>query len=151
MREYDDLPHIVIERERGGMVPFLWGALLGAGVALLLAPRSGAETQQEIRDSVQRLRDTAGGARDRVVGTVDRTRTRLTDRIGSVRDTLERRTGQARDAVDAGRRAARDARTELERRLDQAKAAYRGGDTGEDTGVTVTEVRTEGGEDDGLS
>ena len=150
MREYDDLPHIVIERERGGTVPFLWGALLGAGVALLMAPRSGVETQQEIRDGVQRLRDTAGGARDRVLDTVDRTRTRVTDRISTVRDTLGTRAGQARDAVDAGRRAARDARTELEHRLEQAKSVYRGGDAGGDGGVTITEVRTESGEGDGL-
>lgn len=128
MGEYDDLPYIVIERRSGGAGAFLWGALLGAGVALLLAPRSGDETQEELRQGVQRLRDTATGrvneARDTVTGAVTRTRNRIYDRIDAVRGDLEERTLQAREAIDAGRRAAREARSELERRVSEAKDGY---------------------------
>lgn len=128
MREYDDLPYIVIERRGAGLTPFLWGALLGVGAALLLAPRTGEETQEEIRQRARRLRDVAEGrvseVRDTMAGAVTRTRGRLQDRIDSVRETVEERAERARQAIEAGRRAALDARAELERRVDQAKDSY---------------------------
>jgi gas vesicle protein len=128
MRDHDEIPYVVIERHGSGAAPFLWGLIAGAGIALLLAPRSGAETQEEIRQRVRRVRDAAEdrvtGARDSVTGAVARTRDRLQDRIDGVRDAIETRTDQARDAVDTGRRAARDARSELERRVAEAKHSY---------------------------
>jgi gas vesicle protein len=129
MRDYDEVPYVVIERHGSGAAPFLWGVIVGAGIALLLAPRSGAETQEEIRQRVRRVRDAAEdrvtGARDTVTGAVTRTRDRIQDRIDSVRGAVETRTEQARDALDAGRRAARDARSELERRVADAKHGHR--------------------------
>lgn len=128
MGDYDDLPYIVIERRSGGAGAFLWGALLGAGVALLLAPRSGQQTQEEIRAQARRVRDAAEGrmrdAQDNVTGAVHRTRDRIQDRIDTVRDTVESRTERARQAIEAGRQAAREARSELERRVADAKQGY---------------------------
>lgn len=125
MRDHDDLPYIVIERHSGGAGPFLWGALLGAGVALLLAPRSGAETQEEIREGVRRIRDTAQGrvneARDTVTGTVTRARNSVFDRIDAVREGIEEQAERARQALDTGRRAANQARSELESRVAEAR------------------------------
>lgn len=126
MRDHDDLPYIVIEKHSGGgMSTFLWGALLGAGAALLLAPRSGEETKEEIRDRVRRLREAAedrvNGVRDTVTDSYSRTRDRIQGQIDSVRDTVETRADRARNAVDTGRRAARDARSELERRVAEAR------------------------------
>jgi gas vesicle protein len=162
MRDYDDYPHIVIERERGGFGPFVWGALLGAGAALLLAPRTGADTQRELRERARALREAAEGrvndARDTVTGAVDRARGEVTDRISSVREVIETRTDQARSAVEAGRRAALEARGDLERRVAEAKSAYRSGvDAFRDPGapvvhaeVIVTEVIVEDAGSDGL-
>lgn len=162
MRDYDDYPHIVFERERGGLGSFLWGALLGAGVALLLAPRTGAETQRELRERARRLRDTAEGrvseARDTVNETLGRARAEVTGRVSSVRDAVETRVDQARQAAEAGRQAARDARTTLERRVADAKAAYQGGmdalrepsEPVVEAEVVVTEVVIEEVGDDGL-
>src|ERR1700741_453531 len=79
MTDYDEPPTFVIEtRGGGGAGAFLLGALLGAAAALLLAPRSGAETQAEIAGAARRLRDEVEGrvegARDSVATRVERTR-----------------------------------------------------------------------------
>ncbi len=157
MRDYDyeDAP-VIIER-RGGAGMLLLGVLVGAAAGLLLAPRSGAETQAEIGRAARRLRDEAegrvAGARQAVSGRVDSVRGGVHDRFEAVRGAVESRAEAARGAVEAGRRAARDAREELRRRVDDAKAAYRarGGADGADGAappppaaeVVVTEVSTE--------
>lgn len=121
MRDRDEAPYIVVERDRGGGVgSFLLGALLGAGVALLLAPRSGAETQQQIKEKAAKLRD---AAEDRVRD-VQR---QLEERLESARAEVRERVDQVRSAVESGRDAAREARTELEGRIERSKAAYRAG------------------------
>ena len=129
MRDQDDLPYIVIERHSAGLAPFLWGALIGAGAALLLAPRTGVETQEEIRLGVRRARGVAEEKVEAARSTVNRTRERLETQIGSVRDQLgtvreriETRADEARDALDNSRRAARD---EIDRRVSSLKN-YRG-------------------------
>jgi len=113
MRDYEDGPYIVIERRRGGLVSFLWGVVVGVGVGLLIAPRPGRQTQEDLRRGVQRVRDTAGEARD----TVTRTRDRLQARVESVRSEVDMRAQQAREVIETGRRAALDAREEIERRV----------------------------------
>jgi gas vesicle protein len=131
MAEYDDLPTFVIETRGGGggAGTFVLGALVGAAVALLLAPRSGAETQAEIAGAARRLAgDVQGrvnGARDRVVGRVEGVRDRVSDAFDDVRGEVETRVHQARAALDVGRGAAASARGELQRRVDEAKRAYR--------------------------
>jgi hypothetical protein len=74
------------------------GVLVGFGAALLLAPRSGAQTRRGFLDAAQGIRGAVGARRER-----------------------------ARDAVGAGREAARDARAELARRVAEAKALRRAG------------------------
>lgn len=127
MPEHEDLPYIVIERRSGGAMPFLWGALIGAGAALLFAPRSGEETQEELRRNVDRVRTAAEervtSTRDAVMGAVDQARDRARAQVEMVRDTVNERTQQAREAMDAGRQAASDTRAELERRVSEAKSA----------------------------
>lgn len=160
MREHQDGgPLVIIERHGGGAGAFLWGALLGAGAALLFAPRSGAETQEEIRQRALRLRDTAedrvNNARNAVTDAVDRTRGRVLDQVSSVRDAVETRADQARQAVEAGRRAAREARTELERRVADAKGAVSAGadalragaPTSAEVDVVIVEVGTDNAPD----
>lgn len=144
MADYDDLPYIVIERGGSGSTSsFLWGALLGAGVAFLLAPRGGRATQAEIRRGAERLRTDAenrvDGAKRAVTGVWER----AVERVASVRDSLETRSDQAREAVDAGRHAAREAREQLERRVAQAKAEQERARSGPDAEVVITEVIVE--------
>jgi gas vesicle protein len=149
MSHHDEGPYIIIEQDGGGggAMPFIWGALLGAGVALLLAPRSGRETQEELKKSLDRVRRAAEerveDARETVLETVERTRDRFTEQVDTVRDAVQERVDRAGKAVDAGRQAAQGARQELERRVAEAKAAAGGKTAGApeaELEVTVTEV-----------
>lgn len=150
MADYDDLPTLVIETRGGGSGTFLLGVLVGAAAALLLAPRSGPETQAEIAGAVRRLREDVegrvSGARDSVADRVGRARERVGGTVETVRGGVSSRVQQARAALDAGVDAARDAREELQRRVDDAKRAYRstlGRDGGEPAagGVSVAAIR----------
>lgn len=113
MANNDDLPVIVVERRSGGFSSFLWGALLGAGLALLYSPRSGKETRREIADGAHRLKDATQDA-------VRRAQNAVSGGIEEVREQVNHRVGSARQAMDAGREAARAARTDLERRVHEA-------------------------------
>lgn len=116
-----DQPYIVIEKERSGSLgPFFVGALVGAGLALLFAPKSGEETQEEIKEQALRLKS---AAQDRIQD-VQRD---LEDRLDQARAGVEARIDSVKDAVDAGRRAALEARDDLEGKLERSKAAYRAG------------------------
>jgi gas vesicle protein len=120
MAEHDELPYIVIERRSGGMGALIWGALIGAGVALLFAPRSGRETREEIRAGALRVRDRAEDAVRQVTDSMQET-------IGGVRGEVQDRLDTARDAFEAGRRAARDTRQEMEIKVREVRAGVRGG------------------------
>jgi gas vesicle protein len=117
----------VIARRSGGVGGFIIGAALGAGLALLLAPRSGRETRGEIRRRVRRVRRAAGQAAsavtDSVVGRFEDAKRRVEEQIAHARMGIDLRREQLRRAVDAGRAAADDARMELEQRISDSKAA----------------------------
>lgn len=128
-----DEPYIVIERRSGDFGSFLLGIALGVGAALLLAPRSGADTRRELRRGVRRVREAAEGAAhdvaERVTDSFDHARSQLEARIDAARDAVEMRKTQVSDAIDVGRAAARNAREELERRIAETKASYQSSDT----------------------
>jgi gas vesicle protein len=115
-----DQPYIVVERGRGGLGTFLIGALIGAGAALLLAPKSGEETQEELKAQARKWRELA----EERVRDAQRS---LEDRLDQAREGVHDRMETVRGAVEAGRQAAVDARGDLERKLEQSKAAYRAG------------------------
>ena len=121
MRNQEDSPYIVIERDGGGGVgAFILGALVGAGVALLFAPKSGAETQEDLKRQARKLRS---AAEERV----REAQRQIEERLGEVREGVQSRLDNVKEAVTAGRSAAGDARTDLEKRLQRSKAAYRAG------------------------
>ncbi|HEX7980126.1 MAG TPA: YtxH domain-containing protein [Gemmatimonadaceae bacterium] len=132
MRHQDhDEPYIVIEKRSGGVGDFLLGALIGAGVALLFAPRSGRETRADIgrraRAAQDRVRDVATDVTDQVVDTFETARSRIEEQIESARSAIVNKKDQVSRAMEAGREAAHQARTDLERRLAETKAAYNAG------------------------
>ena len=92
---------IVVEPDSGSSIGWLlFGAAVGAGLALLIAPASGAETRRRITRSARRLNETA-------------------------RDTVEEIEDTARAAVSRRRSGANQAREDLERRLADARARRR--------------------------
>jgi gas vesicle protein len=144
----DDQPYVVIERHsEAGVGPFLLGLALGAGAALLLAPRSGAATRRDIKRRAMRVRqaaeDVATEVTDTVVDTFQDARRRVEDQIDSARQTLDIKRQQMHRAMEAGRAAAQEAREELEQRIAESKAAYGAGAAvarSNRTAVTVDEL-----------
>ena len=55
----DDEPYVVIEKHEAGVGPFLVGLAVGAGIALLLAPRSGEETRRDTKRRANAVKDAA--------------------------------------------------------------------------------------------
>jgi gas vesicle protein len=130
--DYDtDEPFVVIEKESGHLGSFFWGLALGAGIALLLAPRSGVETRRALGSRARRVRaraeEQAGELTDTVRDRYERARRSVEDRIDSARQAIELKRRQASRAIEAGRQAAHEARDELERRIAETKAAYQAG------------------------
>ena len=130
MRDQDDVPYIVIEREGGGgLGSFVLGALVGAGLALLFAPQSGEDTQDEIKTRALKLKDVA---QERVRDA----QSSLETRLAAARENVQGRVESVKEAVDRTRnhedsnerrKAAVDARGDLEDKLQRSKAAYRAG------------------------
>ncbi len=119
MRDYDDdVPYIVIERSGSGLVPFVWGALLGAATALLLAPKSGAETQRELKDRARRLRERAEEKVEELQGSLQdvlsQGRRQVEEKLEVAKRGFAEGRSRAQEAVDAGRKAAQAARSEFE-------------------------------------
>ena len=121
MRDQNDVPQIVIERDSGGGVgSFLLGAMVGAGLALLFAPKTGEETQEELKEHARKLRVVAEER-------VREAQRHLEDRLDVAREGVSARYEEVREAVNAGRAAAMEARGDLEERLERSKSAYRAG------------------------
>ncbi len=53
------------KKESSILIPFLVGGLVGAGVALLLAPKSGKELRKDIKDIASDTRETIASTIDR--------------------------------------------------------------------------------------
>lgn len=121
MRDRDEVPTIIIERDGGGGAgTFLLGALVGAGLALLFAPKSGEETQEELKARARKLKS---AAEERV----REAQKQLEERLDAAREGVHAKVDDVRGAVEAGRKAAVEAREDLERKLERSKAAYRAG------------------------
>jgi gas vesicle protein len=129
--DHDEQPYIVIEKHSGGVSNLLLGVVIGAGVALLFAPRSGVETRGAIKRRARKATDTVKGTAQevthQVVDTFEHARSRVEEQIESARSAIEAKKQQVSRAMEAGREAAHEARADLERRLAETKAAYNAG------------------------
>jgi len=157
MSENQQQPYVIVERHGSGLVAFVMGAMVGAVTALLLAPKSGQETQRDLRDGARRVREDAGTRMGELRGSVEegyeKARSEIGDRVESARDTVRDRRHRTEEALKAGKDAASQARTDLEQRVAESKAAYRaaldGATDAESDDVEKAEV--EAGKPDGES
>jgi gas vesicle protein len=132
MSEYDyedDEPFIVIEKSEPGIGAFVAGIAIGAGLALLFAPKSGEETRRDLQRRARKVGDQAQEFVSEVTDTVSQkiqgAKESVENRIDSTRQAVELKRRQVSNAVDAGRAAAQQARVELEQRIAETKAAYK--------------------------
>lgn len=127
----DDDRRIVVEQSGPGIIPFLAGLAIGAGLALLFAPQTGEETRRDLARRGRQVRDRAqelaGDLRDRAESGLSKARSRVEDGVDSAREAVTRGRRKVSRAVTSGRQAAHQAREDLERRLGAAKSAYRAG------------------------
>jgi len=108
---------VVVEREGGsGFGWFVLGAALGAGLGLLFAPRSGAETRRDLGRRFDDLREQAGEKLDELAEGLE-------EGTEKVRARIDRWVGNDPGAAEEPRPAS--AREELERRLTEARARRR--------------------------
>jgi gas vesicle protein len=112
----------VVYVERGGDASakwLFWGALLGAGLALLYAPRSGEETRRVLQRKLWKLRAMTEEKLDE-----------LAQQFGGSKEALDELSDEDDDLDDIGEipvrsRSAASAREELERRLAESRARRR--------------------------
>lgn len=122
-------PYVVVEKRDAGIGPLLIGLAVGAGLALLLAPRSGEETRQAIARRAKRAQEAAQDLVEDATGVVvdkfNDVRASVEERIEATLDSVDDKRRRVSSAFHAGRAAAREARGELEQRIAESKAAYK--------------------------
>lgn len=70
------------------MAGFMFGAVVGAGIALLLAPATGEETRRRLKETAGKLRENA-----------DEAMSHVKERLGEARHGVENLGREARDAM----------------------------------------------------
>ncbi len=102
------------QRDAQGLIlSFMLGALSGAAIAILFAPRSGRETREAIGE---KLRQTAERSRQLGEQALEKTRAMAEDATGYLdrqKDALERRRDRLAAAVEAGRQAYHEEKDKL--------------------------------------
>lgn len=78
------------------LMSFLLGGMVGAGLALLLAPQSGEETRKKIKEFADEVKD-------KTTGLVDQTKHKVTDLVDEGKEMIEEKKSIFKAAVDAGK------------------------------------------------
>ena len=91
------------ERHSAGtvIIAFLAGGLVGAGIALLTAPRSGKETREKIGEI-------ADEAKDKIRSVAEDARAKMVETFGKGKDILDEKKSAITHAIEAGKKAMED-------------------------------------------
>jgi gas vesicle protein len=114
---------VYVQRGDSSAKWLFWGAVLGAGLALMYAPRSGEETRRGLQRRLWKLRAMTEEKLDELAQQFGGSRESLRDL--DEEDFDEEELFESRDAPSARVRPATSAREELERRLAEARARRR--------------------------
>ena len=114
---------VYVQRGDSSAKWLFWGAVLGAGMALMYAPRSGEETRRGLQRRLWKLRAMTEEKLDELAQQFGGSRESLRDLDEEDFDYEE--LFESRDAPSARVRPAPSAREELERRLAEARARRR--------------------------
>lgn len=96
------------ERMTGLAIGLVLGSILGAGVALLMAPKAGVDTRRQLRTSARRLKSNATHAMEDLGNSVaEKARSaghRTEAVVGDLKDQAGNIARGVKSAVDAGRK-----------------------------------------------
>ena len=115
---------VYVQRGDSSAKWLFWGAVLGAGLALMYAPRSGEETRRGLQRRLWKLRAMTEEKLDELAQQFGGPRESLRD-LDEEEDFDEEELFESREAPSARVRPAPSAREELERRLAEARARRR--------------------------
>ena len=87
------------KKESNIVVPFLVGGLVGAGIALLLAPKSGKELRNDIRD-------VTASTRNKIISSVEKGKELYADSTSAVKGAIEAGKAAYREEMERHRTAA---------------------------------------------
>lgn len=120
----DEREVIVVEQGGGGLKWLLLGAAVGAGLALLFAPKSGRETRRGLARGLQNLRDMADETIDELRGEQGDEEKNLRSMVDGA-GAYDESDAELEPAPRKDRPSGISARDELERRLAAARARRR--------------------------
>ena len=99
--------------ESGNLAGFFVGALVGAGIALLLAPQAGAQLRGFLRDYAARAKDELDEAVDHGTEVLDSAVDRGQEFVKKGKDSLRETGRMAKELGEAARKAASETKDEL--------------------------------------
>lgn len=99
--------------ESGNLAGFFAGALIGAGIALLLAPQSGAQLRGTLRDYAARAKDELDEAVDHGTEVLDSAVAHGQEFVEKGKESFRETGRQAKELAEAGRTAFKDTKDEL--------------------------------------
>jgi gas vesicle protein len=100
-------------QEAGNLWAFVMGAMVGAGVALLLTPESGSAVRGLLRDFATRAKDELDDAVDHSMDAWNRARDRGEEILERGKESLDEAGHQVKEFAEEGRRKVNEAKDEL--------------------------------------